>query len=301
MGQGLMRDNRALPLVSVIIPTFNDGPLVCEAVECSLAQSYPSIEIIVVDDGSTDGTGELLHTRYGSRIRCIRQSNRGLAGARNTGIRHAAGKYFQFLDADDLLDTGKIEFQMEGLLAETGPALSYCDYRCHCIGDPDKFMGALSPRLGDDPFHDLLTRWETELSIPVHCYLFDASLFKGAGISFNERLANHEDWECWMNIFALQPKVLYIDRALVSYRVRGDSLCRDRRRMRQGYLEAIDLQLAKHRTSREISSLLRNRKRQVRYLYRDTGLAARVVGRLPAFLGNLYLELVPWRVQRLFD
>ena len=290
-----------LPLVSIIIPSFNDGEVVCDAVNCSLNQTYGNIEIIVVDDGSTDGTRQMLEKRYGNRIRCIRQSNRGLAGARNTGIRHAAGRYLQFLDSDDLLDPDKISIQMQKMLEISEPALSYSDYVCHCIHDPSRLMGCLSPLLGQNPFDDIMMKWESELSIPVHCYLFDASLFRKNNIRFDENLQNHEDWECWMNIFALQPRIVFDNRKLVSYRVRGDSLCRDRLKMRQGYLAAIDKQLNKYRSNKEVSSKLRCRKKQVRFLYRDAGLVMRVFDRLPGILKNAYLEQVPWRLQRMLD
>src|SRR4028119_1234933 len=91
----------AAGLVSVIIPCYNQAYFLGEAIESVLAQSYPHFEIVVVDDGSTDNTSEVA-ARYPG-VRCIRQENRGLAGARNEGIRHSSGSYLVFLDADDRL------------------------------------------------------------------------------------------------------------------------------------------------------------------------------------------------------
>src|SRR5918995_6791294 len=88
-------------LVTVVIPCYNQAHFLGEAIESVLSQSYKRFEIVVVDDGSTDDTSEVA-TRY-PRVRCIRQENRGLAGARNTGIRHCQGEYVVFLDADDRL------------------------------------------------------------------------------------------------------------------------------------------------------------------------------------------------------
>ncbi len=98
-------------LVSVVIPTFNYGHFVTEAVDSALAQTYPHREVIVVDDGSTDGTREMLE-RYGDRIRYLHQNNQGLSATRNTGIRAARGEYVGLLDADDLWHPRKLEFQV---------------------------------------------------------------------------------------------------------------------------------------------------------------------------------------------
>jgi hypothetical protein len=89
------------PLVSVVIPCYNQAHFLSEAIESVLAQSYPHFEIVVVDDGSTDNTSEVA-VRY-PEVRCIRQDNQGLSRARNTGIHHSRGEYVVFLDADDRL------------------------------------------------------------------------------------------------------------------------------------------------------------------------------------------------------
>jgi len=90
------------PDVSVIVPTHNRAHLVAEAVDSVLAQTFGNLEVIVIDDGSTDNTLEVLQTFSDSRIRVIRQNNLGISGARNTGIRAARGKYIAFLDSDDI-------------------------------------------------------------------------------------------------------------------------------------------------------------------------------------------------------
>lgn len=121
-----------VPMVSVIIPTYNYARFLAEAVDSALAQTYRPIEVLIVDDGSTDGTRELIETRYGNRaeIRYIFKENQGLSAARNTGIQGALGTFLVFLDADDRLrsdyvakaleayarlpsDTGVVAVQME--------------------------------------------------------------------------------------------------------------------------------------------------------------------------------------------
>ena len=93
--------------VSVIIPTYNRAHCVSEAVDSVLAQVPPADEVIVIDDGSTDNTAEVL-AGYGDRITVLRQKNAGAAAARNTGIRHATGEWVAFLDSDDLWRPGRI-------------------------------------------------------------------------------------------------------------------------------------------------------------------------------------------------
>lgn len=100
------------PLVSIVIATYNCRRWVCDAVDSALAQSYPNLEVIVVDDGSTDNTGALLAERYGNAICYIRKENGGLSSARNLGLVHAQGEYIQFLDADDILLPQKVTEQV---------------------------------------------------------------------------------------------------------------------------------------------------------------------------------------------
>src|SRR5919112_4207473 len=96
-----------MALVSVIIPCYNQARFLGEAIESVLSQTYPHFEVVGVDDGSTDNTSEVA-SRYPG-VRCIRQENRGLAEARNAGIRHSRGSHLVFLDADDRLLPGALE------------------------------------------------------------------------------------------------------------------------------------------------------------------------------------------------
>jgi glycosyltransferase involved in cell wall biosynthesis len=101
-------------LVSVVVPTCNYGRYISEAVASVLAQRYPHVEVVVVDDGSTDDTPHRLEP-YRDRITCIRQENQGVSAARNTGIRAARGEVIALLDADDVWHPRKLELQMRCL------------------------------------------------------------------------------------------------------------------------------------------------------------------------------------------
>jgi glycosyltransferase involved in cell wall biosynthesis len=113
--------------VSVIIPTYNRAGLLPQTLASVLAQTYPQVEIIVVDDGSTDETPALL-AQYAGRVRVIRQENQGETVARNKGIAAATGDYFTFLDDDDLFLPTKIEKQVRLLCARPDVDVVYCRY-----------------------------------------------------------------------------------------------------------------------------------------------------------------------------
>src|SRR4051812_5349711 len=101
-----------MPLVSVIIPAYNRKAMLCESIDSVLAQNCRDFELIVVDDGSTDGTADELAARYGTRIRVLKQANRGVAAARNLGVSRSCGEYIAFLDSDDLWKPGKLTAQI---------------------------------------------------------------------------------------------------------------------------------------------------------------------------------------------
>ncbi|HEU5321302.1 MAG TPA: glycosyltransferase family A protein, partial [Methylomirabilota bacterium] len=124
-----MRDDvAAAPAVSVVIPTFNCAPFVAEAVESVRAQTWADLEVVVVDDGSTDDTARVLEPyRQSGAIRYLRQDNRGPSAARNAGIRAARGRYVAFLDADDTIPPSSIERRLRFLDAHPDVAVVFTD------------------------------------------------------------------------------------------------------------------------------------------------------------------------------
>src|ERR1700742_1131194 len=113
------------PQVSVVIPTYNRAGKVQKAVESVLAQSLPPFEVIVVDDGSSDGTDQALREAFGDRIRYVYQANQGVSVARNRGINDARGEWIAFLDSDDLWKKDKLDWQLTAL-AKSGPGCGAC-------------------------------------------------------------------------------------------------------------------------------------------------------------------------------
>jgi glycosyltransferase involved in cell wall biosynthesis len=104
-------------LVTAVIPTYNRARDVRVAVACALAQTWPELEVIVVDDGSTDGTADLLRQEFGDRVRCLRKPNGGVSAARNHGLAAARGEYLALLDSDDEWTPDHVEAQVTFLEA----------------------------------------------------------------------------------------------------------------------------------------------------------------------------------------
>ncbi|MEM2567120.1 MAG: glycosyltransferase family A protein, partial [Candidatus Bathyarchaeia archaeon] len=124
VSQEILKD----PKISVIIPAYNARKFIAEAIESVLDQTFPAHEIIVVDDGSTDGTGEFVRKHYGSRVEVIQQENKGISAARNIGVVEATGNILQFLDADDLLLSNKFEVQLNFWQRNPEFDIVYCDH-----------------------------------------------------------------------------------------------------------------------------------------------------------------------------
>jgi len=124
------------PKVSVIIPTYNRAGKVGKAIESVLAQTMADLEVIVVDDGSSDGTAQMVGKTYGDRIRYFEQPNQGQSTARNRGLQEARGEWIAFLDSDDLWEKDKLEWQLKAL-EECGPQCSACYTDVRLMNHPE--------------------------------------------------------------------------------------------------------------------------------------------------------------------
>jgi len=284
------------PQVSVIIPCYNQGHFLGEAVQSIIDQTFRDWECIIVNDGSTDSTKDVAgrFLRMDNRVRYFEQRNKGLAAARNRGLHECRGKFIQFLDADDVILPEKIAAQMELLGSTTAQALAYCDYYKtkgaglhNLISDP-----LCEPRFRlKRPLLDIASRWETDFSIPAHCFLFDARLFFNHRIEFNEKLPNHEDWDCWMRIFATDPIVKHQAQKSVVYRIHENSLARDEIKMWRGFRNAINSQLKLFRDSPEVRALLANKRAQMRTIYWSRRISLLLNSRP-------FRKFVPWTIQK---
>jgi glycosyltransferase involved in cell wall biosynthesis len=209
-----------LPRVSVIIPTYNRSELLRVAVESVLAQTYPNIEIIVVDDGSTDDTATMM-AQYAERVTYLQQTNRGVAVARNTGFRAASGEYVTFLDDDDLIIPTKIERQMQVLASRAEVSLVHCGYYHTDEAGNSMDRVVLLP--------------EGEVLRPLVCRNFiwvGAPLIRRQCLDvvgpFDEEIPSvSADWDMWLRIAQAGYPFACVQEPLGAYRIQRDSMLAD--------------------------------------------------------------------------
>jgi len=236
--------------VSVVIPTYNRRPLLERALLSVLAQSSPASEVIVVDDGSSDGTDELIGARY-PQVRYFYQENRGVSSARNRGIRESAGEWIALLDSDDEWKPEKLARQSAALSEHPGFDL------CHCEEDWVRAgvrvnQGARHAKSGGH----ILQRCLHLCVISPSAALVRRTVFNDIGL-FDEDLPACEDYDFWLRFCSRRP-VLFVDESLViKHGGRDDQLSRrieglDRYRVRalakllhMGILEESDARAAR--------------------------------------------------------
>ena len=197
-----------MPKVSVIIPTYNRRSMLKEAVDSVLAQDFEDFELIVVDDGSTDGTADEIK-KYGGRVKLFQQKeNRGVSASRNSGILQARGKYIGFLDSDDLWVKGKLKIQVAFLDENPHYPLCYTD----------EIWVRKGKRVNPMLKHSKYSGWILEKCLPL-CIISPSSammrkaLFSKVGL-FDEALPVCEDYDFWLRISARFP-IFFIDRKLI--------------------------------------------------------------------------------------
>ena len=223
------------PLISVVVPCYNQAQYLDECLQSVLDQTYPHWECIIVNDGSPDNTEEFAQKwlEKDVRFKYFYKENGGLSSARNFGIDKAEGEFIQLLDCDDYIARNKFLLQLNDLHRHD---VSISDYK-HFSAPKE-----LVSRLYRSPFsknefsmRDLLLNWENALSIPCHCVLF-----RKTAIKFNEKLKNHEDWVFWAQLFYQNKKIIYNRNTLAFYRYSPTSLSRNAMEMHIGFLKACD-------------------------------------------------------------
>ena len=216
------------PLVTIVIPVYNGARFLREAVESALGQTYRPVEIVAVDDGSTDDSAAIL-AAYGGRITVVHQANAGVAAARNRGIAAGRGPWVAFLDQDDLWDPRKLETQLLG--TREGDDVIHCNARVideagNVVADSrSKPQRKAPPGLANIIAYrpmcmcTVLVRRDALLSVEG----FDSANRFGT-----------DDWQLWLALAATGRRFRYVDQVLASYRVHGSNVSSDWRRMMAG-------------------------------------------------------------------
>lgn len=211
------------PLVSILIPLYNSEKYIAETIETCLNESYENIEIIIVDDGSTDNGLEVAkkyETRYGN-IKVFTQKNSGAPAARNFAFEKSRGDYIQYLDADDLMSENKIASQME-LVEKHGDTHIYSSRFIHFYNSIDD--GAYIPKIVDKSYDSglawLIASWSGGGFGTVMNWLTPRHLIEKAGL-WNENLAKNQDGEFFCRVLLNVRRVIYAEDTIVYYRITG--------------------------------------------------------------------------------
>ncbi|MBI4436486.1 MAG: glycosyltransferase [Candidatus Omnitrophica bacterium] len=204
-----------MPKVSVILPTYNRAHLLSRAIQSVLDQTYQDWELIVVDDGSTDGTADLV-AKFGRAVRYFFQTNRGVAAARNRGIGEARGTYVGFLDDDDSWLPEKLERQVAFL--ERRPTLGFLYAIAQVVDDEGHFLGNKPDKVHPETLEELLQM----NFIPTLTVVARLECIKAVG-GFDESLKGPDDYDLWMRL-AARYDFCGLRETLATYRLSNQSL-----------------------------------------------------------------------------
>ena len=209
------------PLVSILIPAYNAEPWIAETIQSALAQTWPRIEIIVVDDGSKDKT-LLVARRFASQgVSVVTQTNQGAAAARNRAFAHCHGNYIQWLDADDLLAPDKIARQMEALITCRGQQTLFSGAWAYFMFRPRKAAWsstALYCNLSSVEW--ILRKMEQNAFMLTPSWLVSRELTESAG-PWDTRLSADDDGEYFSRVILASDGVQFVPEAKVFYRISG--------------------------------------------------------------------------------
>jgi glycosyltransferase involved in cell wall biosynthesis len=215
--------------VSVVIPCFNAARYIAAAIRSVLAQRWPDLEIIVVDDGSTDGSAELVAAAF-PQVTLLRQPNRGAAEARNLGIRHACGSWIAFLDADDIWLPGKLHAQAKLVSQDASARMVYTAWQVWVSQDSEPSAAESESLVAGA---DDATRWSGPTGwiypeLLLECVLWTStivahrSLFDEIGL-FDAGLHVGEDYDLWLRASRVTP-ILRVPRPYALYRMHPASI-----------------------------------------------------------------------------
>lgn len=230
------------PDVSIIVPVYNVEKYLRECLESLLHQDHESVEIIVVDDGSTDSSFELMeeYANKDPRVRTVRQRNMGLSGARNTGLRHARGHFVMFVDSDDYISKSCLGKMHKNAVVEGNDIVVAEVMRVWDNGKQEKALSQRKTYTGKGFFRKIIS---VEAPSAITRLLIKRSLFEKANFSFPlNRL--HEDVSSTFKVFYYCDKIGYVDEVLYYWRVRAGSITSsvDKKRIAD-MLKGVDAQL----------------------------------------------------------
>lgn len=232
-----------MPKVSIIVPCYNQAQFLDEALQSVLNQTYVNWECIIVNDGSSDNTEEVAQKWVDKDIRFVylEKENGGLSSARNAGLAISKGDFLQFLDSDDVLDFEKLEKSIKKI--KTGDQLNpnlliVCTFKTFENDIKQYYEPKNYYDFSSITFNNILNNWDFEFTIPIHCGLFSKQNFEN--FTFPEILNAKEDWVMWLSILKYNPQIIFINEALVFYRMNSNGMTKNEKFMLENYFKAID-------------------------------------------------------------
>lgn len=207
----------ASPLVSILMPCYNAAPWLAESIESALDQTWPDKELIIVNDGSTDRSGEIARSYESRGVRVIDQSNRGQSAAANRALAEARGDFVKYLDADDILSPESLSIQIKALEGRLD---------CIAMGEwarfvHDKSEALFEPRIG---WHDaapvdwIVETWSTgEAMMQCSLFLIPMQLLRARG-GFDDRLSLINDFEMFARLLLASRGIVFTPGARLYYR-----------------------------------------------------------------------------------
>lgn len=222
-----------MPTVSILMPAYNVEPYIGAAIRSALAQTYTDFELIVVDDGSKDGTADVARAlaREDDRIHLVQHANRGLAGARNSAIRASRGSFFALLDSDDLWEPSFLAEQMA--IMDAHPEVDIVTGNGWCLGGA-KDSQLARPYPDTRPAPDLASIIGDEWAVFIMSVV-RRRVYTAIG-GFDEEMRSNEDYDFWLRAAVAGFTFYRNDRPLGYYRIRTDSLSASDVRMLRGIL-----------------------------------------------------------------
>lgn len=202
-----------MPVVSVVIPVYNGSKYLSQAIESALQQSYPDIEVLVVNDGSKDnGATDRIARQYGDRVRYFSKSNGGVASALNLAISHSSGQYISWLSHDDVYLPQKIESQIKAAVRYDGSVILFSDFE---VIDSE---GGKLREVRIDPADERGFRPRLMRSFPLHgcTLLIPKRAFQEVGL-FDEKLRTTQDYDLWFKM-ARRYRFVHVPEILIQSR-----------------------------------------------------------------------------------
>ncbi len=218
------------PLISIIVPVYNGEKYICETIERITKQTWENLEIIIINDGSTDNTRIVLENykekNNCKKIQLINTKNQGAANARNIGVEKSSGTYIQFLDADDFMDDNKLENQVKLLQGKTQSLVfcTYKNYRNHKIYEVNNSKINHSYQ---NPSQLLIDFWKYRSFNVLHSYLISKALLLKVG-NWEVDISNNDDGLYMAKVILEAEEIIFDDSSFVYYVFVNNSLSKQK-------------------------------------------------------------------------